>query len=67
MKVLTGDGGEIRLPEVESILSFIHVNLLWSCEMPGGFLKDAARIKKNDKTSKMNLKEMEVIPTDSQQ
>lgn len=51
---------------MESISSFIHVKLLWSYEMPGGFLKDAARIE-NDKTSKMNLKEMEAIPTDSQQ
>jgi len=65
LKVLTGDGREIRLPEVKSILSCIHGKFLWSCEMPGGFLKDAARIE-NDKTSKMNLKEMEVIPTDSE-
>lgn len=32
--------------------------------MPGGFLEDAAQIK-NDETSEINLKEMEIISAES--
>lgn len=34
--------------------------------MPSGFLEDAAWMK-NDRTIKINLKEMEITATDSQQ